>query len=390
MIGAAFQSFGALKKVRFGDVVQLGRERSAAPEQDGYARFVGLEHIESGDLRIRRWGSVADGVSFTTVFHPGQVLFGKRRAYQRKVALADFSGVCSSDIYVLEPRGEALCAGMLPFICSSDGFIAHAVRNSAGSLSPRAKWEELADYQFMLPERSVQERMLCALRSSSRCLAADSDLTLALKDLRAAVLSRLGEVALSRGEKAKVRDVLRLSRTSVTPIPDRVYQEIGIRSFGKGVFHKEPCMGADIGEKRVFAVEPGRLVFNVVFAWEGAVAITSESDAGLIASHRFPMYESASSSVSLQFLKYFFLTPRGLQLLGDASPGGAGRNRTLGQDRFAEQLVPIPSLETQLELLNDLLAADSALTDVALRQTASRRLHSSLVEGCLHGEAHVV
>jgi len=88
--------------VKFGDVVRLSKARSQDPLADGIERYVGLEHLEPGDLRIRSWGNVADGVTFTSVFQPGQVLFGKRRAYQRKVAVADFSGVCSGDIYVLE------------------------------------------------------------------------------------------------------------------------------------------------------------------------------------------------------------------------------------------------------------------------------------------------
>lgn len=78
---------------------------------------------------------IADGVTFTNVFKPGQVLFGKRRAYQRKVAVADFSGVCSGDIYVLEPKGDALLPELLPFICQTDAFFDHAVGTSAGSLS---------------------------------------------------------------------------------------------------------------------------------------------------------------------------------------------------------------------------------------------------------------
>src|SRR6056297_3587011 len=94
--------------VAFGDVVQLSKKRSSDPEADGYERYFGLEHIDPGELRIRRWGNIADGVAFTSVCEPGQVLFGKRRAYQRKVAVADFSGVCSGDIYVLEPKGDAL------------------------------------------------------------------------------------------------------------------------------------------------------------------------------------------------------------------------------------------------------------------------------------------
>ena len=92
------------RKVKFGEVVHLSKVRSKDPLAEGYERYVGLEHLEPGDLRIRSWGNVADGTTFTSVFKPGQVLFGKRRAYQRKVAVADFEGVCSGDIYVLESQ----------------------------------------------------------------------------------------------------------------------------------------------------------------------------------------------------------------------------------------------------------------------------------------------
>jgi type I restriction enzyme S subunit len=146
-------------KVAFGDVVQLARERSSNPEADGYEHFIGLEHIDPGELRVRRWGNVADGVTFTNVFKPGQVLFGKRRAYQRKVAVADFEGVCSSDIYVLEPRGEDVLPELLPFICQTDAFFEHAVGTSAGSLSPRTNWSSLASFKFALPPIEEQRRL---------------------------------------------------------------------------------------------------------------------------------------------------------------------------------------------------------------------------------------
>jgi type I restriction enzyme S subunit len=125
------------ERVAFGDVVRLSQERSTDPEEDGFERYVGLEHIEPRDLKVRRWGNVSDGTTFTNVFRSGQVLFGKRRAYQRKVAVPDFDGVCSGDIYVFEPLSERLLPELLPFICQTDGFFQHAVGTSAGSLSPR-------------------------------------------------------------------------------------------------------------------------------------------------------------------------------------------------------------------------------------------------------------
>ena len=155
------------RRVKFGDVVRLSKARSQDPLADGIERYVGLEHLEPGDLRIRRWGSVAEGVTFTSVFQPGQVLFGKRRAYQRKVAVADFSGVCSGDIYVLETKdAQVLLPELLPFVCQTDAFFDHAVGTSAGSLSPRTNWTSLASYEFLLPPPEEQENIAFLLASS--------------------------------------------------------------------------------------------------------------------------------------------------------------------------------------------------------------------------------
>ncbi len=171
-------------RVAFGDVVQLSRKRSTDPETDGYERYVGLEHIDPGELRIRRWGDIADGVTFTSVFHPGQVLFGKRRAYQRKVAVADFSGVCSGDIYVLEPKVDALLPELLPFICQTEAFFEHAVGTSAGSLSPRTNWKSLSDFEFALPPIEEQRRMVRLLTAARSSVDAASALVEEAKRLR--------------------------------------------------------------------------------------------------------------------------------------------------------------------------------------------------------------
>jgi len=161
-------------RIAFGDVVRLSRERSSHPEKDGFERYVGLDHLEPGDLKIRRWGDVGDGTTFTSVFHSGQVLFGKRRAYQRKVAVADFDGVCSGDIYVLEPSSPALLPDLLPFICNTDGFFEHAVGTSAGSLSPRTNWTSLASYEFALPPLEEQRR-IASMLSKATALAQSHD-----------------------------------------------------------------------------------------------------------------------------------------------------------------------------------------------------------------------
>lgn len=159
--------------VAFGDVVRLSKERTVDPDADGFERYVGLEHIEPGSLRIRRWGDVAEGTTFTSVFRPGQVLFGKRRAYQRKVAVADFDGVCSGDIYVLESKDSSvLLPELVPFICLSGGFLEHAVATSSGSLSPRTSWDRLARFEFSLQAPELQRRAVSSLTSAEALLQA--------------------------------------------------------------------------------------------------------------------------------------------------------------------------------------------------------------------------
>ena len=125
------------KRVRFGDVVENCAE-TCDPAEAGLERFVAMEHLEPGSLHVRSWGNVADGTTFTRRCRQGRVLFGKRRAYQRKVAVAEFEAVVSGDIYVLAPKDtQRLLPELLPFLCLSERFFQHAVGTSAGSLSPR-------------------------------------------------------------------------------------------------------------------------------------------------------------------------------------------------------------------------------------------------------------
>lgn len=159
---------------RFGDVVREVRTATKDPEADGLSRVVGLEHLDSELLPLRRWNELVDlgdGTSFTRVFRAGQVLFGKRRAYQRKVAVPDFDGICSSDILVLEPSTDELLRAFLPYLVQSDGFFDHALGTSAGSLSPRTKFQELAKYEFPLPPVDEQSRLAADVGALDQAIA---------------------------------------------------------------------------------------------------------------------------------------------------------------------------------------------------------------------------
>lgn len=163
------------KRVRFGDVVENCAE-TCDPAEAGLERFVAMEHLEPGSLHVRSWGNVADGTTFTRRCRPEQVLFGKRRAYQRKVAVAEFEAVVSGDIYVLAPKDNRLLPELLPFLCLSERFFQHAVGTSAGSLSPRTNWSSLASFEFDLPPLDQQRRIAEILWAADDAMQAQHSL----------------------------------------------------------------------------------------------------------------------------------------------------------------------------------------------------------------------
>lgn len=113
--------------VKFGDVVREVNEHDRTPIENGLERYVGLDHIDPQSLKLKRWGSLAEDITFTKRFREGQVLFGRRRAYQRKAALADFDGICSGDILVFEAKEEYLLPELLPFLVHTDAFFEYAL-----------------------------------------------------------------------------------------------------------------------------------------------------------------------------------------------------------------------------------------------------------------------
>ena len=193
------------QRVKFGDVVRNVSESIAYPVSASVERAVGLEHLDPGELVVSRWAATGDGLTFTRRFRARQVLFGRRRAYQRKVAIADFDGVCSGDIYVLEPSSERLIADLLPFIVQSDPFFRYALRTSAGSLSPRTKWIDLKNFELDLPPVDEQREIAEVLWAGQRTAGAMAMQVRALANARKSLFDyRLQRV---HGELARLQDV---------------------------------------------------------------------------------------------------------------------------------------------------------------------------------------
>ena len=171
----------------------------------------------------------------------------------------------------------------------------------------------------------------------------------------------------------------------VIPVPDVLYREIGIRSHGKGIFHKEPVFGKILGDKRVFKVHSDCFVVNIVFAWEQAVARTTAEETGMIASHRFPMYRPVDGLCDVDFLTYYFKTKKGKYLLELASPGGAGRNKTLGQTEFSRLAFSMPSGEEQAKIAKVLSTWDKAIAVTEKLIASNKAQKEALMQDLLTG-----
>ena len=157
-------------RATFGEVARQVKDH-VDPATADLRRYVAGEHMDTDDLRIRRWGTVGDGYlgpAFHMRFRRGHVLYGSRRTYLRKVALADFDGVTANTTFVIATRDPTvLLPELLPFIMQTESFHEHSIEKSKGSVNPYVNFSDIAAYEFALPPLDEQCRIASALRGGS-------------------------------------------------------------------------------------------------------------------------------------------------------------------------------------------------------------------------------
>lgn len=177
------------RPIKFGQIVDCIEKHDK--QKKDISRFIGLENIEPGNLTIETWGEIENGTTFTKRFSKGDVLFGKRRAYLKKVAVAGFDGICSGDILVFRAKEGMILPGLLPYYAAAEPFIQLAVTTSAGSLSPRTKWKDLAEFQVSIPDLSTQERILGVFQQFQTTIQQLKQQKSTLKDLKQKLLEEI-------------------------------------------------------------------------------------------------------------------------------------------------------------------------------------------------------
>lgn len=171
-----------MAKYRFDQIAINSTEKKKPVEEDRFT-YLGLEHLDSGTLKVTRFGSEVAPIGEKLVMHKGDVLFGKRRAYQKKVAIAPFDGIFSAHGMVLRPKEDVIDKDFFPLFISSDYFLDAAIKISVGSLSPTINWRDLKKLEFELPDMDTQRKLAEVLWSINDTMEAYKRLISATDEL---------------------------------------------------------------------------------------------------------------------------------------------------------------------------------------------------------------
>lgn len=339
------------RPVRLGDVLQLERF-PVTPSADTEYTQIGIRSFGKGIFhREKVPGNELSKLRYFEVT-PGRLIVSNIMAWEGAIAVSsdrDRNCIASSRFLSYAPSANVDVTYLNYYFQSIQG--KRAIRSTSTGTVLRNQTLSIRDFENLvvpLPDLEEQRRIAARLDTALERFERVEK----LRDHRSRLCSALSESvigsAIESAESIKpISEVMTLTRRPVTPEPGKIYREIGIRSFGRGVFHKEPVTSDDLGNKRVFAIEPGDLLFSNVFAWEGAVALAGNTEAGFIGSHRFMTYRVNENVADSSYLRHYFTCKPGLEVIRRTSPGSAGRNKTLGIKNFEAQRIPLPSLGEQ-------------------------------------------
>jgi type I restriction enzyme S subunit len=381
--------------VKFGDICREVKSSTKNPIADGYEHYVGLEHLSTGSLNVERWGSIVeDKPTFTRVFKKGQLLIGRRRAYLRKAGIAGFDGICSGDIIVVEANRSNKFRRLLPYVVQSDPFWAWAVKTSAGGLSPRTKFKDLADFCFCDLDETVVHGLEKALESLELALSASQSAGNSLSNLCGSIIDSATRFGL-RHEPLK-KSTLGVTPESWSVLP---FKEVFAVDSKNGLYKPQSYYGS--GHKMVHMGEMFRgrtlddhCIENSVEVSESEFSSFSLKSGDLLFARRSLVKEGAgvcciykgrelcstfessiirvrvdSERVNPDYYSYFFRSRFGRWIMERIIQTVAASGIT-GTD-LKNMLVPVPSKSEQDEIV-DLLNVITLLDSVAANASSKR------------------
>ena len=233
------------KVYRFDQLAELITER-VHPNRANVDRYVGLEHLDSDSLRIRRWGDPSEVDSTKFGFEANDIIFGKRRVYQRKLAVADTEGICSAHAMVLRAKTDAVLPELLPYFMQSDVFMERALSISVGSLSPTINWKALAKEEFVFPQIQDQSPIVEVLSAHRTALERIENAEDALVRTREAFVEDLLVRKYSAAPMVRISSLLmegpRNGKTPPVTDSESGFPTVSTSAVSNGIFDPEGCV----------------------------------------------------------------------------------------------------------------------------------------------------
>ncbi|WP_185155401.1 restriction endonuclease subunit S [Rudanella paleaurantiibacter] len=374
------------KKIKLGDVVREVRETAKDPVAEGLERVIGLEHLEPESLHIKAWGSIANATTFTKKFRKGQMLFGRRRAYLKKAALATFDGICSGDITVLEAK-SGLLPELLPFLIQNDKFFELAIKNSAGSLSPRAKFNDFADYEFLLPPKDQQEQIAELLWAGDEALQSSNTALCSLNEVRLAV--RRNAVCDKAHQRVPLSEILQgitagRSLNGVnTPAENGNKGVLKVSAVGPNGFEPLENKLLDNGEEFLprFKVNKDDLLITRANTTElvGRVCLVEDDYPNLMLCDKTLRLDIKVQKASKLFLLEALLSLETRAQIEGVATGTGGAMKNISQPEIMALKIPLPDYNTQLTIAEKIASVIENRKAIIENITQLSRLQKSLI-----------
>ncbi|MEJ1379023.1 MAG: restriction endonuclease subunit S [Candidatus Sedimenticola sp. (ex Thyasira tokunagai)] len=356
--------------VKFGDIA-VQQKQIVDRENTELARYVKGEHMGSEDIHLRKWGELKDeylGPAFIRKFEEGDILYGSRRTYLRKVVVAPFEGITSNTTFVIKANEELIDKRLLPYVMLSEGFSQHSIRNSKGSVNPYINWKDIAGYDFLLPPKHLQKDIVDLLCSID-----------ALIENRTMVSKRLNYALALYFDKEmsadhKNRTVLKSSIKKIVagkspqgyPQPARSseYGVLKVSAIGDGEYveaeNKEIVDQAKFDSK--YEVNKGYLLVtraNANLSGIGRACIVNETRSGLMLSDKTLRLIPDDKVINDRFLFQQLRTKEYRSYIESAAGGTDAKN--ISQKLLLEAPIWLPELPVQEQIVVTLSNFDSAI-----------------------------
>lgn len=370
-------------RVKFGDVVRQSKEK-ANPETSGLERYIAGDHMDTDDLRIRRWGEIGSGYlgpAFHMRFKPGQVLYGSRRTYLRKVAVADFDGICANTTFVLESKEpDVLLPQFLPFLMQTNAFNEFSVKNSKGSVNPYINFSDLARFEFALPPIDEQVKLVDLLRAVERTCESHQEVGELADRL---VRSLLSDVLSHEWPIVDLGSVVQGTQygLSTNAGSDGQYPILRMMNIEDGLCVENDIKYVDLNDKdfEAYRLVHGDVLFNRTNSYE-LVGRTGVYD--LEGDHVFASYlvriKTDPEKLEPKFLTLYLNSDIGRrQVLAYATKAVSQAN--VNASNLLRVRISLPPVKVQKQLLEDIASAKLAQRTAAVRRSSGEKMKKQLL-----------